>query len=222
MNIRIISALFVLCCSPLLAQVPASPKAPESAPVADGQPHSNELGFTYSMPSDWDVQDTAPMLPVLQQQAAKDATHEQEKKDVGCLQIPLKATHGDRASSVVVVGLSYACIGQHFADSDLAVFGAGVAQSLKKTWTIIDPVYGAYTLGTHSLWIERASGNPIAHPESRKTLEIVCSMLKNGAVCWMAFVASDADLLAFEQSRVSLHGEPIIGLVSKSALAKKP
>lgn len=174
------------------------------------------------MPSDWEVQDTAPMLPVVQQQAAKDVTQEQAKKAVGCVQLPLKATHGNPPSNVVVVGVSYDCLGQHFTDSDLAAFGGGVANSLKKTWDVVDPVYGAYTLGTHSVWIERAVGTPIAHPETKRTLEVVCSMLKKGSVCWMAFVVSDTDLQAFEQSRVSLDEEPPVVLVPLSALAKKP
>jgi hypothetical protein len=112
-------------------------------------------------------------------------------------------------------------MGQQFTDGDLATFGGGVAQSLKKTWTIIDPEYGAYTLGTHSVWIERAAGSPIAHPEAKRTLEMVCSILKKSAVCWMAFVVSDEDLQAFEQSRVSLDGEQTVALVPQSALTKK-
>ena len=168
------------------------------------------------------VEDTAPMLPAAQQHAANSITSAEGKKEAGCVQLPLKATHGDPASTVVVVGLTYDCAGQRFTEADLAGFAGGVAGSLKKTWTILEPVYGAYMLGTHSLWIERAVGNPIARPEAKRTIEVVCSMLKSGAVCWMAFVVSDADLTAFEESRVSLDGEPIVGLVAKSALAKKP
>ena len=162
------------------------------------------------------------MLPVIQQQAANKATREEEKKDIGCMQVPLKANHGDPPSSVVVVGLTYDCIGQHFTDSDLAAFGGGVANSLKKSWNVIEPVYGAYTLGTHSVWIERATGTPVAHPDNKRILEMVCSMLKKSAVCWMAFVVSDTDLLAFEQSRVSLDGESPIALVPPTAIIKKP
>lgn len=222
MNLLLISALVALFVSPFSTQTPdVSQPAKPPAPV-DGAVHSNELGFSFSMPSDWEVQDTAPMLPVVQQQTAKSATHEVEKKAAGCMQVPLKATHGDPASSVVVIGLSYDCLGQRFTDSDLAAFGGGVAGSLKKNWTIVDPVYGAYTLGTHTLWIERAAGSSIAHPEIKRTLEMVCSMLKKGTACWMAFMASDGDLKAFEQSRVSLDGEPPVALVPASALAKKP
>ena len=222
MNLLLISALVALFVSPWSTQSPeVSQPAKPPAPV-NGASHSNELGFSFSMPPDWEVQDTEPMLPVVQQQAAKSATHEQEKKAVGCTQIPLKATHGDPASNVVVVGVSYDCLGQHFTDSDLASFGSGVANSLKKNWNLVDPKYGAYALGTHSVWIERAAGSPTAHPETRRTLEVVCGMLKKGAVCWMAFVASDADLRAFEQSQVSLDGEPPVALVPQSALAKKP
>jgi hypothetical protein len=47
-------------------------------------------------------------------------------------------------------------------------------------------------------------------------------MLKNGAVCWMGFVASEADLKTFEQGAVSLDGESNPALVPASAFAKKP
>jgi hypothetical protein len=222
MKIRVSLALFVLCVTSLFALASSSSSATESKPAAEGATHSNDLGFSYSLPSDWVVEDTAPMLPAAQQHAANSTTSAQGKKDAGCMQLPLKATHGDPASTVVVVGLTYDCAGQRFTDADLAGFAGGVAGSLKKTWTIIDPVYGAYMLGTHSLWIERAVGNPIAHPETKRTIEVVCGMLKNSAVCWMAFFVNDKDLTAFEGSRVSLDGEPTVGLVAKSALAKKP
>ena len=221
MNLQIISALLALFVSPLSTQAPDVSQPAKPPAPADGAAHSNELGFSFTMPSDWDVQDTKPMLPVIQQQAEKKATHEVEKKTAGCLQIPLNATHGDPASSVVVVGISFDCLGQRFTDSDLAAFGGGVAGSLKKNWTIIDPIYGAYMLGQHSVWIERAAGSPIAHPETKRTLEMVCSMLKKGSVCWMAFIASDGDLKAFEQSRVSLDGDPPTALVPESALVRK-
>jgi hypothetical protein len=222
MKLTLLCPALALCVSLLSGQSAKPSPDSQSLSVSGGRTHSSELGFSFIMPSDWEVQDTAPMLPVIQQQAANKTTREDEKKDIGCMQVPLKANHGAPPSSVVVVGLTYECIGQHFTDSDLASFGGGVANSLKKTWIVVEPVYGAYMLGTHSVWIERANGSPIAHPESKRILEMVCSMLKKSAVCWMAFVVSDTDLQAFEQSRVSLDGETPIPLVPPTAIARKP
>jgi hypothetical protein len=123
---------------------------------------------------------------------------------------------------VVIVALPFDCFGQHYTDADLPAFAATMAESLKKGWKISDPVFGTYSLGAHSLWIERASGSLLEHPEDRKRLELVCSMLKNGAVCWMGFVESEADLKTFEQGAVSLDGESSPALVPASAFAKKP
>jgi hypothetical protein len=92
-------------------------------------------------------------------------------------------------------------------DSDLAGFGLGVATGINRSFDMKDPSYGAYKLGTHSVWIERAEGTSKAHPEITYTIETACVLLSKGAVCWMGMV-KDADALkAFEQSRVSIDGE---------------
>jgi hypothetical protein len=77
-------------------------------------------------------------------------------------------------------------------------------------------------LGSHSLWIERAKGNPKGHPEMPYTLEIACSLLKKAAVCWMT-VAGDAQALKeFEGTAVVLDGDSYSGLVPATAFDKKP
>ena len=138
------------------------------------------------------------------------------------MEAPFKAQHGNGASSVVIVALPFDCFGQHYTDTDLPTFASSMAESLKKGWKISDPVFGTYSLGAHTLWIERASGSLLDHPDDKKTLELVCSMLKNGAVCWMGFVAGEADLKAFERGAVSLDGETSVPLVPAGAFSKKP
>jgi hypothetical protein len=218
MRALVLATILAAGTAPMIAQGPAI--APKTA--AERQLSSKELGFSYSLPADWTVEDTRPSVAQAQQQAAKNAQSDSEIRAVGCMEAPFKARHSNGASSVVIVALPFDCFGQHYTDADLPAFAATMAESLKKGWKISDPVFGTYSLGAHSLWIERASGSLLEHPEDRKRLELVCSMLKNGAVCWMGFVESEADLKTFEQGAVSLDGESSPALVPASAFAKKP
>ena len=64
---RPISFAFVLCLSgaALAAQTPAAPKA-----------HASDLGFTYHLPSDWEVVNANPTLSGVKEQAQQNATTE--------------------------------------------------------------------------------------------------------------------------------------------------
>jgi hypothetical protein len=210
----LLPALLVLCGAPLLAQSPAS------APGATT--HTSDIGFTYSLPSDWEVVDTKPMLPAVQQEVTKTATSEDEKKGAACAQVALTARHGDPASVVVVVVLPFDCFGQMMTGKDLPDFASGASEGLRKSFTLADPLHGAYSLGTHSMWVERAKGALKDHPEVMYTVETVCSVLKKGAVCWMAMAKDDAALDTFERGAVSLDGEAPAALVPASAFVKKP
>jgi hypothetical protein len=214
MKSRPFAAFFVLCCAPLLAQAPAA------APAI--QTHTSDIGFTYGIPSDWEVVDTQPALPVVKQQATQSAGSENEKKGIACVQIALTAKHGTPASVVVVVALPFDCFGQQMGDKDLPGFAAGASEGIKKTFDVSDPIYGAYSLGTHSVWVERATGSLIGHPEVKYTIETVCSVLKKGAVCWMAMAADDPGLQTFEKSTVTLDGETPAALVPADAFQKTP
>jgi hypothetical protein len=54
------------------------------------------------------------------------------------------------------------------------------------------------------------------------TVETVCSVLKKGAVCWMAMAADKAGLQTFENGAVTLDGEVPAALVPATAFQKKP
>lgn len=208
---------------PMQAQGPAGAAVPGAPkPSAPQQLRSTELGFSYSLPADWTVDDARPTVGQAQIQASKNAQSDSEMRAVGCMEAPFKAQHGNGASSVVIVALPFDCFGQRYTNADLPAFASSMAENLKKGWKISDPVVGTYSLGAHTLWIERASGSLLDHPEDKKTLELVCSMLKNGAVCWMGFVSGEADRKTFEQGSVSLDGETSPALVPASAFAKKP
>jgi hypothetical protein len=239
MKTRIFAALFVLCAATLAAQAPATPDAalapiPPPPPPPDAasipvpppssvasQAHSSDLGFSYSIPSDWEILDTSPMLPAMLQKAARDYGNEAAKM-AACLQLPLTAHHGNPTSAIVVAGLSFDCVGHPYTTQDIPTIASSASAGLTKPIEITSPVISTYTLGTHSMWIERASGSLVGHPETKRTMETVCGVLKKGVVCWMTLAADDAALQIFEQGAVTLDGEDATPLVPADALQKKP
>jgi hypothetical protein len=72
------------------------------------------------------------------------------------------------------------------------------------------------------MWIERAKGTPKGHPEAQYTVEIACTLLKKGAVCWMALAASDEALKIVEGGAVALEGDKPASLVPTTVFEKKP
>ena len=184
--------------------------------------HTDTLGFTYSIPSDWEVIDTHPILPAVKQQQSQTAATDEEKKGIECVQISLTARHGEPASVIVIVELPYSCFGQNLSEKDLPGFAMGASEGLKNSFNISGATYGAYQLGTHNFWIERTKGTVIDHPEASYTVEIACTLLKRGAACWMAMASDPAALRTFEQGAVSLDGEVASMLVPATAFEKKP
>jgi hypothetical protein len=209
-----LAAILFSSSAALLAQAPAT------APTL--QVHTSPLGFEYSIPSDWEVVDTSATLPTVQQQVTQAATSEDEKKGIACAQVALTARHGSPTSVVVLVALPFDCFGQQMAESDLAGFASGASEGLKKSFDITDPSHVTYSLGAHSMWIERARGTPIGHPEMPYTIETVCTILKKGAVCWMTMAATDTELGTFERGAVTLDGAASPSLVPAGTFAKKP
>ena len=212
MTSRLLAILCILCGSSLMAQAPA--------PISET--HSSPLGFSYSLPNDWDVVDTQATLPEVKKQQSQGASSDEEKRGIECVQIALTARHGNPASVVVVVALPFACFGQDMTEKDLPGFAQGASQGIKRSFELSEPVYGAYSLGTHRFWIERAKGTVIGHPEAKYTVEIACSLLQKGAVCWMTMAADSTGLETFEHGDVTLDGDSPVALVPAAAFDKKP
>jgi len=163
-----------------------------------------------------------PTLPLIKQQQSQSAASDDEKKGIECVQVVLTARHGTPASVIVAVELPFGCFGQQMTQKDLPGFAQGASEGIKKTFAISEPVYGAYMLGTHNIWIERAQGVVLGHPDSRYTVEVACGLLQNSAVCWMAMAADQDALQTFEHSKISLDGEEPAALVPSTAFDKKP
>jgi hypothetical protein len=209
---RLYFALLFLVSAALLAQTPA----PEV------KTHSSSIGFTYGIPADWEVVDAQATLPSVKEEESKAAATEEEKKGIACVQVALTARHGSPGSVVAIVALPFDCFGQTMTEKDLPGFAAGASEGVKKTFDLSGQMTGAYSLGVHSMWIERSTGTPIGHPELKYTLETVCTVLKKGAVCWMAMMADDGATKTFENGAVTLDGEAPAALVPADAFANKP
>jgi hypothetical protein len=221
-----IAAVLVLGWAPLLGQAPAATSPPAATPAETPAPapqtNNSDIGLSYSLSAEWEtVPEPTPPAPLPDVIANPKLAI--VKKGDACIQVAFTAKHGTPASVVVVVALPFACYGQTMAASDLLGFGAGAAEELKETFEVgANPVQSNYSLGSHSMWIERAKGTPKGHPESKYTFEMVCTVLEKGAACWMAMAADDASLQSFEQGAVSLDGEPATALVPATALPSKP
>ncbi len=217
MKACLLTALLILCGAPLLAQAPANlPQTPVT------HTYTFDVGFSYSFPDDWDVVNMSATLPEAQKQAQQSATTEDEKRGAACTQIALSARHGSPASTVVAVVLPFSCLGAEMTDKDLPGMGSGAMEGIQQNFDLAEPVYGVYSLGSHSLWIERAKGTLKGRSDVQYTVETVCSIMKKGAVCWMAIAADDAALQTFEQGAVTLGSDAPTALVPADAFVKKP
>src|ERR1035438_961185 len=140
------TAVAVLCGVPLLAQSPASAPA-----VASPRTYTNDVGFSYSFPADWEVVDMSSTLPAAQKQAQQSATTEAEKRGAACTQIALSARHGSPASTVVAVVLPFACLGADMTEKDLPGMGSGAMEGIQQNFDVSEPDYGVYSLGSHGV-----------------------------------------------------------------------
>lgn len=195
MKARLMSALLLGCALPLAAQ----PSAPQA--------RSSDLGFSYSPPAGWEILNGPPVAA-----AGEEGT--------GCIQTLLTARHGTPPSVIVVVGAPFDCYGQTLVAGDLPNFGQGMAKGLEKDFNASFVTYGAYNLGSHSIWIEREEGSLTDRPDRQDTLEIACAVLKKAAVCWMAMAVDPAALVSFESSTVTLEGEATATLVPPAVFPK--
>jgi hypothetical protein len=198
----------------------------QAAPASQGQPASqiqaSDLGFTYTLPSDWQILSATPTLSAAKDQAQQNAASDEEKKGVACVQVALTARHGDPASVLVIVQLPFDCFGQSMSAKDLPGFAQGAAEGIKQSLDLSNSSNASYALGSHSMWVERSKGAPKGHPESTYTVEIACTVLKIGAACWMTMAANDDALKALENSPIELEGEKPTALVPANVFEKKP
>lgn len=192
----------------------------QAHPAKPAHSYASDMGFRYSVPSDWEVVSAQVNVPGAKEQAAQNANSEQEKKGLACAQMGMTSRHG--GSVIVDVALPFDCFGQQMTEQDLPSFGEGASQGLKQSFDIAEPVYGSYQLGSHKMWIERVKGTPKGQAGAPYTIEVACAVLKKGAVCWMAIAADDAALQIFEHASVVLDGEKPAGLVPSTAFPAKP
>jgi hypothetical protein len=208
----------LIACAPALAQAP-SPDPDSVSPHT----YASDLGFSYVLPSDWEVVDVQASLASRKQQAAQSATTDEEKKGLACVQLALTAHHGNPTSAVVEVALPFDCFGQQASESDLPGFASAASEGMKESFDVKDAVHATYSLGTHHMWIERVTGTIKEQPGIPPyTIEVACGLLKKAAVCWMTLAADSAALQVFEKGDVTLDGDAPVALVPSTAFDKKP
>lgn len=195
-------------------------QSPAVQPAAATQ--GSDLGFTYSVPSDWEILSTPPTMAAARSEASQNAATDEEKKGVACLEPVLTARDQRSGSILSVQALPFACFGKAMTSEDLPGFASGAPEVLKQSFDMGQPVTATYALGTHYMWVERASATLKDHPEVPFTVEIACGLLKKAAVCWMAVAGNEDALHAFEHGAVVLDGESAGALVPPTAFAKKP
>ena len=180
---------------------------------------SNELGFSFTVPAEWQVVDTSA---VAKEQARQSAKSEDDKKGLACVEIGLTARHGSPPSVMTEAALPFDCYGQQMTDADLPGFAASASAGLQQNFDLAEPVYGGYEQGAHHFWIERVKGTLKGQADLQYTIEIACSVTKKAAVCWMTMAADDAALSAFEHLPVSLDGQTPAPLVPPTAFQPNP
>ena len=213
MSVRLFLIPFLLIAASVLAQTP-------EAPVAS--PGPQQFGFSFHVPAGWTGIDAQSTLPELKERQLASAKTDEERKQIACVEIPVSARKGPPPSFLAAMALPFDCVGQNLTEKDLPGFAEGSSQGPRVVFDFGEPAYGAYSLGSHKMWIERAKGNPKGHPEMVYTLEIACSLLKRAAVCWMTVAADDQALKEFEINAVTLDGDFFAEFIPATAFDKKP
>lgn len=203
----------------VFAQIPTA-KPPQAPPAP--KPYSSPLGFSYSVPSDWEIVDTSAALPALQQQAAKHGASDAEKRGLSCVQMALTAKHGAPPSVIVEVALPFDCFGEKLTEKDLPGFARGAEEGITNSFDLSGQTSNTYALGVHSLWIERSDGSIKGRADTHYTIETVCTLLSKAAACWMTLAADKDALATFESGAVKLDGDAQPALVPATAFDKKP
>jgi hypothetical protein len=202
--------MLVLAGGPVVAQSPT--------PNFD----SDAYGFSYRLPPRWHIAPEQSVLPAVKQSAEQSAKNPGQVLSIACAQVVFSAQQGKPPSVIVVAAVPFTCYGHAMTAQNLPGFAAGVSDGLKQDFNITQPVYGSYALGTHNFWIERAVGMTNSVPPSAYTVETACTVLKKTAVCWLGLVNGATALRDFENSVVTLDGEPPLTLVPIDAFVKKP
>ena len=216
----VISVVFVL--AQMGTPEPMAAQSAQPSLHAPAQVESKDIGFSFSLPGEWEVVEATPALSPHQEKEEQKAPIAEERQGIACIDVPLTAQRGKPASVIVVVALPFACFGQTMEYSDLPGFGEGAAEGLKQTLDIIEPITASYKLAGHRIWIQRAKATPKGKTEPQYTVEIACAVLEKGAVCWLAQAADAAGLDAFEHATVTLDGVNAGALVPKDVFVKNP
>lgn len=189
-------------------------QASQTEAAAASQAAERARDFVYRLPDDWQVLTPRPPAAAQQENQEHETPTENLRKGIACLEVPLTARHGDPVSAIAIVALPIACYGAQMTADSLPAFRAAT-EGFKRSFAVTDALTAMYALGKHRMWIERARGIALGEPGPVYTLEIVCTVLKKAAVCWLAQASDEPALRAFESAPVTLEGDAAPALVPK-------
>ena len=150
MKLPVFTLLIALGAASLLAQAPEQPAA---------GPPSSDLGFTYSVPHNWEVLSAPETMAQKKAEASRNAVSEEEKKGLACLEPVLTARDGRSGSVLSVQALPYACFGHEMSPDDLPGFASGALEGLKQNFDVGESVSATYVLGTHRMYDQSRQGH---------------------------------------------------------------
>ena len=182
---------------------------------------SSDMGYSYTYPSGWEVVDMKPAMPVIRQKVEESATSAEEKKGAECAQIDLMLRNRSPLSMIEIMSMKNNCFDMKLNSDNLAAFGLSVDEGLKKSLDVSNPVYSAYKLGSHRMWIEKATASIRNSTLNNSILEVSCTILHKGFICLVTF-AHDSDALnIFESGKVTLDEDAPIALVPEGVFDPK-
>src|SRR5579871_1648942 len=104
MKAALLSMVFACAGSVLHAQAIPTPASPGNG--------SADLGFSYTVPHDWEVLSIPPTMDQARSQATQNAGTDAEKKGLACLEPVLTARDKKSGSILSVEALPFSCFGQ--------------------------------------------------------------------------------------------------------------
>lgn len=186
--------VLILVAAALHAQTPSQTPLTQQTPASLSATRIFSSGWNFDLvyPSDWNVQDLKPILPLMKLES-------ETRKN--CAQRLFNAKLGVPASDFSIVGQTIECLGHELKLSDLAL---GTMTALNKEFHLSNTEYGAYSIGSLSFWVMRTRAAKIDHPDDVIILEKVITVLPKGVIYLSAFCKDEMAQKEFEHSHFHL------------------
>lgn len=160
---------------------------------------SSDVGFEITYPSNWQLVDLSPTMPMIQKKVEGDAKTEVEKIRASCVQFFFSAKSGTPASTFLAVGETKDCLG---SEPNLNAYALGTMTTLKKKYLLSETEYGAITLKKTMFWVMRTKAAKFDHPDDVETIEYLGAVLPRGIVLWSCHCKDGKATAEFEHAHL--------------------